>query len=157
MSHPRLAKAAAVAGACACVGAGAGVLGSASADNGSGGQANAAAGKGAHQKHHGRHLGAGALRRAVHADAVVPDGKGGFARATIDRGFVTSVSGDRLTLREGTRRATYQTVTLTIPASARVRDDGRQAKLADVKPGQHAVVLRLPRGTVVRAHDTHRK
>lgn len=157
MSHPRLAKAAAVAGACAAVGAGAGVLGSASAENNSGAQAGAAGGKGAHQKHQGRHKGAGALRRAVHVEAVVPNGKGGFATATVDRGFVTSVSGDRLTLREGTRRATYRTVTLTIPAGARVREGKRQAKLADLKPGERAVVLRLPRGTVVRAHDTHRK
>ncbi len=156
MPHPRLAKVAAVAGACACVGVGAGVLGSASADNGSGAPAGAAGAKAGHQKHHGRHHG-GPLGRAVHVDAVVPDGKGGFARATIDRGFVQFVSGDRLTLREGTRRATYKTVTVTIPAGARVRENKRNAVLADLKPGQHAVVMRLPRRTVVRARDARQK
>ncbi len=156
MPHPRLAKVAAVAGACACVGAGAGVLGSASAENGNGAPAGAAGAKAVHQKHHGRHHG-GPLGRAVHVDAVVPNGRGGFATATVDRGFVQSVSGDRLTLREGTRRATYKTVTVTIPAGARVRDNKRTATLADVKPGQHAVVMRLPKRTVVRAHDARRR
>jgi hypothetical protein len=92
------------------------------------------------------------LARAVHADAVVPT-KTGFATITLDRGKVTAVSGDQLTLQEGTATRTYKTVTLTIPANASVRDNGRRATLADVKPGQHAVVAQLPQRTLVRAHD----
>jgi hypothetical protein len=79
--------------------------------------------------------------------------KTGFANVTLDRGFVQSLSGQQLTLREGTKTATYKTVTLTIPADARVRDNGHQATLADVKQGQHVLVLQGPKRTLVVARD----
>ena len=90
------------------------------------------------------------LARAVHAEAVVPT-KSGFATVTIDRGKVTAVSGDQLTLQEGTATSTYKTVTLTIPATANVRDNGQKATLSDVKTGQQAAVVQLPQRTLVRA------
>ena len=89
---------------------------------------------------------------AVHGDLVVPT-KTGFAKATLDRGFVQSVSGTQLTLREGTKTSTYKTVTLTIPAGARVRDNRQAATLSDLKPGQRALVLQGPKRTLVVAHD----
>src|SRR5581483_5541741 len=52
--------------------------------------------------------------RSVHGDLVVKT-KTGFGTVTFDRGKVDSVSGQRLTMTEGTRTATYKTVTLTIP------------------------------------------
>jgi hypothetical protein len=90
------------------------------------------------------------LARAVHADAVVPT-KTGFATVILDRGKVTGVSGNQLTLQEGTAKATYKTVTLTIPATANVRENGKKATLADVKTGQQAAVVQMPQRTLVRA------
>jgi hypothetical protein len=93
------------------------------------------------------------LRRAVHGDVVVAT-KTGYATATFDRGTVKSVSGQQLTLADGRAKATpYKTVTLTIPSSARVRDDRHKATLADVKPGQRAAVIQEPNRTIVIARD----
>ncbi len=98
----------------------------------------------------GRGRGARILRRAVHGDFVVRT-KSGFATVTIDRGTVVSVSGQALTLREGTTKATYKTVTLTIPANARVRADRAPASLSALRAGQRAMVITLPKRTVVIA------
>ena len=94
--------------------------------------------------------GGGGLRRAVHAEAVVPV-NGRFVTVTLDRGFVVKVDGSDLTIREGTRNLTYKTVTLTIPPSARVRNDGRRARLSDLQAGEHVLVVQGPRRTFVRA------
>lgn len=93
-----------------------------------------------------------ALRGAVHGELVVRT-NGGFATVTLDRGFAQSVSGQQLTLKEGTKDATYKTITLTIPTNAVVRDNRRQATLGDIKPGQHVVVLEGPNRTAVIARD----
>lgn len=142
MTHARLTLAA-VAATCAVAGAGAGAILSASAAGRGGGGAHA---KGA------RHGGLRALRRAVHAELTVPT-RTGFAHVTLDRGFVTGVAGNRLTLSESTRRRGGRTVTLTIPAGARILDNRRAATLADLRPGQRVAVVRRPARTVVRAHD----
>ena len=71
------------------------------------------------------------LRRAVQGDVVVAT-KNGFATVTLNRGFVQSVNGQQLTIREGTKKATYKTVTLTIPAGAKVRDNGKPASLSQL-------------------------
>jgi hypothetical protein len=69
-----------------------------------------------------------------------------------DRGTVKSVSGQRLTLVDGAaKKAPDETVTITIPATARVRDDRHRATLADVKPGQRATVIQAPKRTFVIA------
>ncbi|MGI8904728.1 MAG: hypothetical protein ACR2IP_13990 [Solirubrobacteraceae bacterium] len=132
-----------VAGSCLAIGAGASVIASAGAATSSPAKAAGAHGK----SHHKRHR---LERRAVHGDLVVKT-KTGFATATFDRGVVQSVSGQQLTLKEGTKKATYKTVTLTIPANARVRDNRQKATLADVKPGQRARVVALPKRTIVVA------
>lgn len=98
----------------------------------------------------GRGLGARLLHRSVHGDFVVRT-KSGFATVTIDRGTVVSVSGQSLTLREGTPKATLKTVTLTIPADARVRADHAPASLAQLKAGERALVITLPKRTLVIA------
>ncbi len=90
-------------------------------------------------------------RRTVHADLVVGTRKG-FETVSFDRGKVDSVSGRQLTLTESTRTASYKTVTLTIPANARIRDDRRQANLSGLQPGQRVIVLTTPRRTFVIAH-----
>ncbi len=55
-----------------------------------------------------------------------------------------------MTRRECAAR-TYKTITLTIPTSARVRDNGRKATLADVTVGQRALALQGPNQTLVVA------
>jgi hypothetical protein len=89
------------------------------------------------------------LKRAAHGDLQVAT-KTGFVTVSFDRGVVKSVSGQQLTLTEG-RKSTTKTVTLTIPASARVRVNRHKSTLANVTAGQHAVVLQAPKRTIVIA------
>jgi hypothetical protein len=91
-----------------------------------------------------------ASRRAVSGDLVVPT-KTGFAHVTFERGIVKSVSGQQLTIAEGTRAKTYKTVTVTIPSNAKVRDNGKPATLAGVAVGQRALVVQAPKRTFVIA------
>ena len=141
-------KLGAVAATCMVIGAGAGasMIGSAGAATTS---SSAASGTVATPAHHGlraRRL----LGRTVHGDFVVAT-KNGFVTVTVDRGTVQSVSGQQLTLTEGTKTQTYKTVTLTIPGTAKVRDNKKLASLADVKAGQRAMVVQAPRQTWVIA------
>ena len=102
-------------------------------------------------------LGLGPLAEAagppVHSDSVVPNEKGGFDTVTMDRGSVVSLSGEKLTMTEGTKTATYKTLTLTIPASATVRRNGDAAHVSELKAGDTVLVLQGPKGTVLAAHD----
>ncbi len=132
-----------VAASCAVIGAGAGVITSAGAATSA---PTVSTAKGAQRWVRPRL----ALRRAVHGDLIVAT-KSGFVHVTFDRGLVRSVSGQQLTLTEGTKARTYKTITLTIPTSAHVRDNGRKATLADVTAGQRALVLQGPNQTVVIA------
>lgn len=93
--------------------------------------------------------------RAIHSETVVPTKDGTFATATFDRGTVTGVAGDQLSLKEGTKTATYKTVALTVSADAKVVVNGKKATLADVKADQLAIVLQGPKNTLVLAHDAH--
>ena len=110
----------------------------------------------AHSRAHARGGVRGLARRAVHGSVVVRT-KSGFGTVTFDRGTVKSVSGDQLTLTEGTAKQTYKTVTLTIPSAAKVHDDGHLTSLSSVKAGQRATVLALPKRTVVVAHTPKHK
>ena len=89
----------------------------------------------------------------VHSDTVVPNEKGGFDTVTMDRGSFSSLSGNQLTITEGTKTATYKTVTLTIPSGATVRRNGEAAKLSDLKSGDTVMVMQSPKATVVAAND----
>lgn len=151
MNTTRLLKTVAVGGACAAIGAGASALTSAGAAP----TKPAAAHAGKHHGKHGRRGVARVLRRAVHVSAVVPASRtgSGFATVTLDRGTVAAVGLNSITLREGTAKHAYRTVTLTLPANAKVRDNRHAAKLADVKAGQKAIVVKAPKRTLVRAHD----
>jgi hypothetical protein len=90
-------------------------------------------------------------RRAVHGSVVVRT-KSGSATVTFDRGTVDSVNGQQLTMTEGTAKASYKTVTLTIPSTARVRDNRQKATLSDLKAGQRVIVVQAPKQTFVIAH-----
>ena len=89
----------------------------------------------------------------VHSDTVVPNEKGGFDTVTMDRGSFSSLSGNQLTITEGTKTATYKTVTLTIPSGATVHRNGEAAKLSDLKSGDTVMVMQSPKATVVAAND----
>lgn len=152
-----IAKLAAVALSCAAIGAAAAVVGSASSPSTTAAAASPA--KHNHpavrrflRNHPGIRRGLLSVRRAVHAEAVVPKADGTFATWTYDRGKVLSVSGSDLTITEGTAKATYKTVTLTIPSGARVRVNGRKADLSALKAGQKVQVVQTPKLTLVAAH-----
>jgi hypothetical protein len=157
MQRSSLMKAGAVLGACATVGAGAGILGSAGAatpakaGKAAGGGNGAKAGRAGKARR--RRAGAIVPRRAVHGSVVVPAGRGTFRTLTFDRGVVKAVAGDRLTITEGTRRATYKTVTVTVPGDARVRDNRAKAPLSSLKAGQRVLVVQGGRHVRVVAHD----
>jgi hypothetical protein len=151
-NHSRLL---AVAVACLAVGAGVSAIasaGAASRTNARGPLYELRGGRGL------RRLRADGLRlvahRAVHGELVVWT-KQGFVTVTFDRGAVDSVAGQQLTINEGTANATYKQVSLTIPTNARVRDDGQQATLSQLKRGQRVIVVQAPNRTFVIAHTPH--
>jgi hypothetical protein len=131
---------------CAAIGAGASAIASAGAATGSSSPTTSA-----HAHRHGFRGGPrGLAARAVQGDLVVHT-KAGFATVTFERGRVDSVSGRRLTLTEGTPKASYRTVTVTVPASAIVRDNGKRTDLAAVTAGQRVLFLTGPKRTRVIA------
>jgi hypothetical protein len=75
----------------------------------------------------------------------------GFKTVSFDRGTVVSVSGAQLTLSEGSANTAQRNVTLTVPSTARIRDDRRAASLSALKAGQRVMVIRAPRRTLVIA------
>jgi hypothetical protein len=142
LKHSRLLL---VAVCCVAVGAAASAIAGAGATT----STNASA-KG-HRSHKAKKGGLRRIaRRAVHGDVVVHT-KAGFRTVTFDRGVVDSVSGQQLKITEGTRKATYKRVTLTIPANARVRDDHQKSSLSAVKAGQRVLVVTAPKRTLVVA------
>ncbi len=140
LRHSRLML---VAVSCAVIGAGASAIASAGASTTAT----------ARSAHHG--LRAGGMRRldrrAVQGEFVVKT-KQGFVNVSFERGKVDSVSGQQLTLTEGTKTASYKTVTLTIPSGARIRDNRQPATLSDLTPGQRVLVFTGPKRTSVIAH-----
>ena len=140
MQHRTVFKMAAVGALCALAGAGAGIASSGAA----------AKGAASTQTHRGAR--ALMLRRAVHGSVVLATAGGKFQTATFDRGKVVSVSGDQLTVQDGTRNAGYGSpVTITIPSNATIRDNRRSASLSSLKPGQRVAVLQGPARTWVVA------
>lgn len=152
MLRNKFVKAGAVAVACGALGTGVAFASSALSPQPSPAQPpNNHAGK--NMAAHKGHKGAGPFARVVHGDAVVPTKDGQFVNVTLDRGIVQSVNGNSLTLKEGTKTATYKTVTLTIPGDAKISDNRHPAQLSDIKPGQQAAVLMGPGHDRVMAHD----
>jgi hypothetical protein len=156
MKRSTIMRTAAVGATCALAGAGAGIAGTSAATQST-------------TKHPGLHrwlmlapLGGPGVTLAmsgdaagppVHSDAVFPNEKGGFDTTTMDRGKFSSLSGQELTIADGTKSATYKTVTLTIPSGATVRRNGEHAQLSDIKSGDTVMVVQSPNGTVVDAFD----
>jgi hypothetical protein len=177
MKRPRLIKAAAVAGVCALAGALAGIAGSAAAPPHSAKarasqtaepQGSFAVSGGAYQisvttggpgPRHGPPGLPGLPGLPVHSETIVPNQAGdGFETITSDRGSFKTLSGNQLTITEGTKKATYKTVTLTIPTGATVIRNDAKAQLTDIKPGDEVMVNTGPPGTTVMAADAqHQK
>jgi hypothetical protein len=147
MTAPKIAKVGGVLAACAALGAVGAYVGDASSSPSSSSAAPANAKQAAPNGR--RHGPLGRLRRAVHADLVVATKDGKFVNVTVDRGIVQKIGGDSITLKEGTKNATYRTVTIDLPSNAVVRIKRKPGKLSDVKAGQHAMVVRAPQRTAV--------
>lgn len=132
---------------CLAIGAGAGAVGTA-------GAASSQPARVSSHPHH-RGLRAGAVRRfarrSVHGDLIVHT-KQGFVTVSFDRGRIESIAGQQLTIAEGTPKASYKTLTLTIPSNARVRDNGRRSTLAKLTRGERVSVIHAPKRTLVIAH-----
>src|SRR4051794_16548025 len=87
----------------------------------------------------------------VHAQAVIPKRDGsGFLTVTTDAGTLNSVDGTTVHLKEGTDKATYKDdVPIDVGSSAKVIRNGKDAKLSDLKAGDHArVITGAPKGNV---------
>src|SRR5439155_10824934 len=94
----------------------------------------------------------------VHSEAVVLNkARDGFITVTTDAGTVKSVSGDQLTITEGTKALTYKDATVTIPGDATIRRNGAKAALGDLKAGDHVIVSRSSDGTFVGAFDSQHR
>ena len=90
----------------------------------------------------------------VHSEMVVPNKAGDdFITITQDNGKVESVSGDQVTITEGTPKATYKTVTVDVPSDAKIVRNGKQAELSDLQPGDQIHVSQAPDGSFVFASD----
>ena len=147
MPTPKIAKVGGVVAACAALGAVGAYVGNAASSPSTSSAAPANAKQAGPNGH--RRGPFGRLRRAVHADLVVATKDGKFVNVTVDRGIVEKVEGNSLTLKEGTKNATYKTMTIDLPSNVVVRVKRKPGKLADVKAGQHAMVVRGPQRTAV--------
>jgi hypothetical protein len=52
---------------------------------------------------------------------------------------------------DGTNKAGYKTITVTVAGGAVVRDNRKPAALSDLKPGQRVLVVQAPQRTYVVA------
>jgi hypothetical protein len=160
MQKSTIVRTGAVGATCALVGGAIGIAGSSASSSGQPSPPIVrAAGPGIALA--GPMLGFGPLADAdgppVHSDAIVPNDNGGFDTVTMDRGGFSSLSGDQLTIAEGTKHAAYKTVTLTIPSNATVRRNGEKAELSDLKAGDEVLVVQGPNRTFVAANDAQHR
>src|SRR3954470_23486248 len=166
MKRPQLKRMTIVIAVCAVIGALAGIAGSAAAPSTS---KPAKAQKKAAAKKQMRAL-KRAFRRGpggpgfgpgfgfgpVHASAVVPNRDGtGFNTITTDAGTLNSVDGTTVHLKEGTDKKVYKDdVGIDVGSDAKVIRNHADAKLADLKAGDHVrVITGTPKGSIVIAED----
>jgi hypothetical protein len=149
MQSKMMMRATAIGAACALAGAGAGIAGSSAATTSSSATSTTAA-KTTNQ----RGGGPGGHARAVHAVETVLNKAGtAYITETEDSGTVKSVSGNEVTITEGTTAVPYKTVTVTIADGATIERNGKTATLADLKAGDEIHVSVSSDGTRVMAHD----
>jgi hypothetical protein len=141
---PRLTKAAALVLSGAALGGAGGYAASASG-------ASTSPTKTSATKHAGALARQARLRHAVSITAVVPDGRGHFSTLSIERGTLVSVSGQSLTLNEGSRRYTYKSATLSLPSDVKVRLSHQISSLSALAAGDLVEVVQGPKRTAVIA------
>ncbi len=90
------------------------------------------------RNHPGR-FGWNLLRRVVHGEAVVDLPNRGLTTVAVDRGAVSAVGRDSVSIRE----KTGQTVTLRTTAETRVRKDGRRQELSALRVGDEVVAFSI--------------
>jgi type II secretory pathway pseudopilin PulG len=167
MKGPQLKRMTIVIAVCAVVGAIAGIAGSAAAPSKSSKSSRSAQAQA--QKKAAKKAARG-LRRAfrggppglafgfgpVHATAVVPNQDGtGFLTITTDAGTLNSVDGTTVHLKEGTDKKVYKDdVAIDVGSDAKVIRNHADAKLSDLKEGDHVrVITGAPKGNIVIAED----
>jgi type II secretory pathway pseudopilin PulG len=92
----------------------------------------------------------------VHATAVVPNQDGtGFDTITTDAGTLNSVDGTTVHVKEAIDKATYKDdVAVDVGDNAKVIRNGQDAKLSDLKAGDHVrVITGGAKGNIVIAED----
>jgi len=90
----------------------------------------------------------------VHSEMVVPNKSGDdFITITQDNGKVESVSGDQLTITEGTPKATYKTETIDVPSDATIVRNGKKAELSDLQAGDQVHASVSQEGSFLFASD----
>ena len=90
----------------------------------------------------------------VHSEAVVPNANGdGFDTITADAGKLKTIDGTKLTVTEGTDKATYGEPTIDVGATATVFRNHQKAALTDLKEGDFVHIVKSPRGNLVVAED----
>jgi hypothetical protein len=165
MKGPQLKRMTIVIASCAFVGALAGIAGSAAAPS-SKSKATQAQKQAAKRKALGLRAAfrmgpgprPGFMFRGgpVHATAVVPNQAGtGFDTITTDAGTLNSVDGTTLHIKEGTDKQVYKDdVAIDVGSDAKVIRNHADAKLSDLKEGDHVrVITGAPRGNIVIAED----
>lgn len=141
-------RALAAIAACALLGAGIGITGAGAATSAKS-NARSSQNSNANRPPDGRRGGP-----PVHAEAVRLNAAGDkFITVTEDSGVVKSVSGDDVTITEGTKTVTYKDVTISIPDGATIKRNGETAQLSDLKAGDHVHVEQSSDGTNVFAGD----
>ncbi len=136
---------------CALIGAGAGIAGAGAASTTSSKSKSAQSTRSA-----ARNADRPGMRGGppVHAEVVRLNKAGDkFITATEDSGVVKSVSGNDLTITEGTKTVTYKDVTISIADGATISRNGSTAQLSDLKAGDHVHVSQSSDGTDVHAFD----
>lgn len=144
--------------ACAAVGAAGGIVGSAAAPSKtkakSSSSARAAADANGGPRPGLRHGGPGGPGHAVHAEEIVLDKAGdAYITQTEDQGIVKTVSGNDVTITEGTDTVPYKDVTVTLPSGATIMRNGAKAAAGDLKAGDHIHVEQSADGAFVFAGD----
>lgn len=89
-----------------------------------------------------------AWRRLVHATIVVDLPEKGLTTVQLDRGTVSAVSADSLSIAE----AGGTSVTIKLGAETRVRKDGKKAAVADLKVGDEVFAMSLVEGSSSEAY-----
>ena len=170
MKGPQLKRMTIVIAVCAIVGALAGIAGSAAAPSSSKSKSKAAQAQKKASVLRARALKRGLFRARlggprqvlmgnggpVHATAVIPKADGtGFDTITEDSGTLLSVDGTTVHLKQGTDKATYKAdAAIDVGSNAKVIRNRQDAKLSDLKAGDHVhVITGGPKGNVVIADD----